>query len=104
VDELVDLFTLKSVLALEDGNGQRAQLRRLRPDGEARHPAQQAARVPETVEEPRGAPEQGQLLLEVHVDAAQENALRADVLLVGTDRRVGGDEQGVMAQGVQGAD
>src|SRR5215831_12387995 len=47
-------------------------------------------------------PEEGELLLEVDVDAAEEHAARADVLLVGADGGVGGDQERVVAQGLQG--
>ena len=43
-------------------------------------------------------------LLQIDVDAAEEDALLADVLLVGADGRVGGDEQGVVAAARQGGD
>ena len=97
-DELRDLLPLLAVLPSEHGDGQVAELAVLASDGEPRHPAQQPAEVEQPVEEPRRVAEQPELLLQVDVDAAEEDAALADVVLVGADRRVGGDEQRVVAR------
>ena len=102
VDELGDLLALLAVFALEHGDGQVAQVLGLRLDGEARHPAQQPRGVEQAVEEPGRVAEQAELLLQVDVDAAEEDALLADVLLVGADGRVGRDEQRVVARAARG--
>src|SRR5262249_14217820 len=38
------------------------------------------------------------LLLQIDIDAAEENSIDTDVVLVGAERRVGGDEDDVFAQ------
>ena len=101
--EFGDLFTLFAVFALEHGDGQVAQVFGPRLDGESRHPAQQRRGVEEAVEEPGRMAEQAPFLLQIDVDAAEEDALLADVFLVGADRRVAGDEQGVVALAARAA-
>ena len=46
--------------------------------------------------------EEPELLLEVDVDAAEEDAMLADIVLVGADGRVGRDQHRVVAQLVAG--
>ena len=61
-----------------------------------------AGAVEQPVEEPGRVAEQPALLLQVDVDAAEEDAVLADVVLVGADRRVGRDQQGVVARAAAG--
>src|SRR5262249_20082655 len=51
---------------------------------------------------PGGVAEQPELLLQVDVDAAEEDAALAHVLLVGADGRVGGHQERVVALAGQG--
>ena len=95
--DLVDLLALLARAALEHGDGQVAEVFGARADGEARHPAQHRGEVEEAIDEPGRVAEQGELLLEVDVDAAEEDALLADVLLVGADGGVGRHEQRLVA-------
>src|SRR5207247_7933507 len=69
--------------------------------GEARRPAQQARRIDYVVEEPRCMTKERRFLLQIDVDAAEEDALLADVVLVGADRRVERDKQGVVPRSGQ---
>src|SRR5262249_56490663 len=73
------------------------ELLRLELHGEAGHPAQQTTAVEQAVEGPGSVAEQGELLLQVDVDAAEEDALLADVRLVGADGGVRRDQQDVVA-------
>ena len=91
VDELVELLALVPVRALEHRHRQPAELPGVGLHA-ARDEPQQPRRLPEPVEQPRGPAEQGDVLLQVDADAAEEDALLADVLLVGPGRRVEGQE------------
>ena len=102
MDQLGDLLALVAEFASEHRNGEIAQPLGLRLDGEARHPAEQARGVEHAVEQPGRVPEEGQLLLQEDIDAAEEDAPLADVRLIGADRRVGGHEQGVVAEAAEG--
>src|SRR5262249_17747711 len=64
----------------------------------SRNTPQEARKCQQPVEPPGSVAKESGPLLEVDVDAAKENALLADVRLVGAYGRVGGEEQGIMAQ------
>ena len=104
LDELLDLLRLLPVRALQHGDREVAEFAVLGADREPRHPLEQPAEVEEPVEQPGRVAEQPELLFEVDVDAAEEDAPLRRVGLVGADGGVGGDEQRVVAEGAQGGD
>src|SRR5688572_109597 len=88
VAQLGDLFLLTPLIAAQHGEEKVAQLVGLSLRGEARHPAKQPWRVEKTIEKPGRTPEQGRLLLQVNVDAAEEDAPLTNVFLISADRRI----------------
>src|SRR5262249_39623971 len=51
----------------------------------------------QAIEEPGRMAKQTEFLLQINVDAAQEDALVADVRLIGAQRRVGGDKERIVS-------
>ena len=74
-----------------------------RGSGEPRYPVQQHGAIEQPVQRPGRAREQARALLEVDVDRAEEDAVDADVLLVGTDGGVRGDQRYLVPELLQSA-
>ena len=93
------LLPLPALLAFEHRDGQRPKLLGPNAAAAAGGPTQQAGTVEKTVERPRRVAEDRGMLLQVDVDAAEGDAIDADVLLVGAQRRVHRGQQAILAGG-----
>ena len=83
VEEAVDFFALAAFAAGEDGDGHGAESGGFDVEGEAGGPAEQAGVVEEAVEGRGEAAKEGGELLEVGVDAAEEDGGEGEVVVVG---------------------
>ena len=101
VDELVELLALMPVRAIEHRHGQPAELTGVGLHA-PRDELEQPRRLPQPVEQPRRPAEERDVLLQVDADAAEEDPLPADVLLVGAGRRVEGQQGDVVPAPGQG--
>src|SRR5262245_47015907 len=96
-----EFAALMTVLAAEHRDQEVAELGVVGRAAEAFDPTENRRVVEPIAGEPRDRPERGELV-EVDVDAAEEDAGGADVVLVGADGGEGGDQQCVVAELDQG--
>src|SRR5262249_35637061 len=61
----------------------------------------EARRIEQAVEQPGSMAKKGELLLQIDVDAAEKDALLADIRLVGRDRCIRRNEQRIVALALQ---
>ena len=89
-------FALRSILAAQHGNREFTEMARGNGDGAAQRDFQHGQRIPQTVKPHGREAKRGQMLLEINADAAEKNALAADVGLVGKSRRIKGDQRHIV--------
>ncbi len=92
VHQLAHFLRLEAVLAAQRGDGQLAQKSRVHRGRATGEGPDDGGRVPDLVEDPGGAPQQGDVLLQVDADPAEQHLVAADVGLVGEGRGVDGQQ------------
>ena len=90
--KLTGADALVSTLALEHGDRQCPELACINRGDPAGHLADQPGHIQEPVQQWRQVAEKEDLLLQVDVNPPEKNLVHALVFLIGTDRRVGGDQ------------
>src|SRR5579875_19450 len=101
-DEFIYLLALMTVFAFENRDGQIAEVRRFCFDGEARYPAQQGPGVKQTIDEPRCMAKETDFLLKIDVNAAEKNALAADIRLIGAEGGIRGHQERIVSLADEG--
>ncbi len=90
-----------AAVPLEHRNRQLAEHRRIRRERPRRERVDHPPRVPQPIEKARRAPEKRRVLLQVDADAAEQDALAADVRFVGIRRRVEREQRHLVAAAEQ---
>src|SRR5262249_50124858 len=101
IEKLLNLLLLPSVLAAQHGDGEFAELLRLSFDGKTAHPVQEPSTIEQAIYKPRSPAKQCRCLFQVDIDAPEKNLAFANVVFVGAERRVRGNQNCVMSLSLQ---